>query len=332
MFKFLKYLRSCMLIFVLCIFTTCIQCLIELSIPLVMANIVDLGILSNNFTLVLKNSLYMILLAITSIIFSFLSSYFYTITSHHTGFILREKTFKYISMFSISDYNEYGVTALMNRVINDTIQIQQLIFKILCVVVPSLIYFVCGFTIIIYINIQIFIYLLFLIPIMIILFIMISNYSSSLFKNIQKLLDKVGLLVREKILGIKVIRAFCNENYHFKKFNYINLELTSSIIKSNCLVSILIPIISIFVNISIVFIFWICSFLISFNQIKMGVLLALIQYVSISLYSILSILDLIKIWPKASISINRLEQIQKIGFKKKESMDYQLDDLKNYKS
>lgn len=330
MFQFIIWLKPCFFIFILGLLTTSFQCIIDLLIPLITANIIDFGILNNNFILILKNCLYMVLLALISIIFSFISIYFCTITSNKIGFILREKMFKSIAMFSIDEYSKYGIATLLNRITNDTIQIQQLILKFLCMIIPSIIYFLFGLSLIVYIKYNIIIYLLYLISSIIIFIILISNATNPLFKKIQIYYDKLGIFIREKISIIKIIKIFNSEYIHKQKYGKINLILKDSIVKSNLIISLLIPTTTMIINILIIFIFWSCSFSIAFNQMRIGTLLALVQYISISLFSTISTLDIIKIWNKAKISIKRLEDIEIDGDKSKENKKNQYYSSKNF--
>ena len=178
MFKLMRILKHCLILFVLSIIITFIQCFIDLIIPLMMANIIDFGILNNNIILIYKNSLYILILGLFSLLISLLSSYLYTITSTKISFILRDNLFKLISSFSIIKYQKYDITTLINNIINDTSQIQQFFFKLLSIIIPSFIYFLFGSLLIIYINNSIIIYFFYLIPIMIFLFIYISKRSS----------------------------------------------------------------------------------------------------------------------------------------------------------
>lgn len=309
MFKLIRILRHCLILFVLSIIITFFQCFIDLIIPLMMANIIDFGILNNNIILIYKNSLYILILGLFSLLISLLSSYLYTITSTKISFILRDNLFKLISSFSIIKYQKYNITTLINNIINDTSQIQQFFFKLLSIIIPSFIYFLFGSLLIIYINNSILIYFFYLIPIMIFLFIYISKRSSSFFFKTQKILDNISLLIREYILGIKIIRSFNFENIHLKKIINLNNIYSLTIIKASCLIFSLMPITTIIVNIFSILIFWFFSFSIMFSKLKIGMLLALIQYISISLSSIISILDIIKIWPKTRVSIIRLYDI-----------------------
>lgn len=309
MFKLMRILKHCLILFVLSIIITFIQCFIDLIIPLMMANIIDFGILNNNIILIYKNSLYILILGLFSLLISLLSSYLYTITSTKISFILRDNLFKLISSFSIIKYQKYDITTLINNIINDTSQIQQFFFKLLSIIIPSFIYFLFGSLLIIYINNSIIIYFFYLIPIMIFLFIYISKRSSSFFFNTQKILDNISLLIREYILGIKIIRSFNFENIHLKKIINLNNIYSLTIIKASCLIFSLMPITTIIVNIFSILIFWFFSFSIMFSKLKIGMLLALIQYISISLSSIISILDIIKIWPKTRVCIIRLYDI-----------------------
>ena len=309
MLKMIKILKHCSILFILSIIITFFQCFIDLIIPLMMANVIDFGILNNNIILIYKNSLYIFILGLFSLLISFLSSYLYTITSTKVSFTIRKNLFSIISSFSIPKYQNFGITALINRIINDTSQIQQFFFKLLSIIIPSFIYFLFGLLLIIYINNNILIYFFYVIPLMIFLFYSISKRSSSFFQKTQKILDNISLLIREYILGIKIIRSFNLENILLKKIIHLNNLYSSIIIKASCLIFSLMPITTIIVNIFSILIFWFFSFSVVFSKLKIGMLLALIQYISISLSSIISILDIIKIWPKTKVSIIRLYDI-----------------------
>jgi len=151
-----------------------------------------------------------------------------------------------------------------------------------------------------------------ILPILSIIIFFVAKKSMSLFKSMQIKLDKLNLVLREYLTGIRVIRAFDREVYEKKKFHKANLNLTETAIKVNKLMAILMPLMILILNLTIVAIIWFGSIRIESGGMQVGDLMAFIQYASRIMFSLIMVSMIFIMLPRAAVSANRINEVLEV--------------------
>jgi len=159
-----------------------------------------------------------------------------------------------------------------------------------------------------------------ILPILSLLIFFVAKKSMSLFKSMQIKLDKLNLVLREYLTGIRVIRAFNREVYEKKKFHKANFDLTETAIKVNKLMAILMPLMMLILNLTIVAIIWFGSIRIDSGGMQVGDLMAFIQYTSQIMFSLIMLSMIFIMLPRAAVSVNRINEVLEVEPKIKDPL------------
>ena len=148
-----------------------------------------------------------------------------------------------------------------------------------------------------------------ILPILVIIIFLIAKKSMFLFKSMQIKLDKLNLVLREYLTGIRVIRAFNREDYEKKRFHKANFDLTETAKRVNKLMAILMPLMMLILNFTTVAIIWFGGIRINEGSMQVGDLIAFIQYASQILFSLIMVSMMLIMVPRASVSAIRINEV-----------------------
>src|SRR5665648_358172 len=207
MIKLLKNLKPYWLSIIGVIVFVFLQSLSELYLPTLMSDIVDTGVVNGDINYIIRIGGWMILIAVIAMISSVLGSYLAAKAA--TGFArdLRTKVFTKVESFSLEEFDEKGTASLIIRTTNDITQIQQLAITMLRMFLRAPLLFIGGIIMAVLKDAKLSLVLVVILPILSILIFFVAKKSMSLFKSMQIKLDKLNLVLREYLTGIRVIRA-----------------------------------------------------------------------------------------------------------------------------
>ncbi|GAA0122915.1 ABC transporter ATP-binding protein [Clostridium faecium] len=309
MFKLFKFIKPYKKQVILGPIFKLLEAVFEISIPTIMILIVDKGIDSGNVPYILKIGGLMLLMAVLGVISSFTCQYFASIASQGFGTNLRDALFKKIGTFSYNEIDEFGTPSLINRITNDVNQLQLALamFIRLAIRVP----FLCigGIIMVIFLDFKLSTIMFLSIPIFALVLYMIMNSSLPLYKTVQKKLDKLALILRENLSGVRVIRAFSRMEYEKKRFESANEDQTNTSIKVGKISALMSPITNIIMNFSILFILWFGGIRVNNGNITTGKIIAYINYTTLVLSALIIVANLIIIFTKAAASASRVNEI-----------------------
>jgi ATP-binding cassette subfamily B multidrug efflux pump len=320
MIKLLKNLKPYWLSIIGVMVFVFFQSLSELYLPTLMSDIVDTGVVNGDIHYIIRIGGWMILIAVMAMISSVLGSYLAAKTA--TGFArdLRTKVFTKVESFSLEEFDEKGTASLIIRTTNDITQIQQLTITMLRMFLRAPLLFIGGIIMAVLKDAKLSLILVVILPILIMIILLVANRSMSLFKSMQIKLDKLNLVLREYLTGIRVIRAFNREVSEKKRFHNANLDLTETAKKVNILMAILIPLMMLILNLAIVAIIWFGSIRINNGGMQVGDLMAFIQYASQIMFSLIMVSMMFILLPRASVSAIRINEVLDVKPKIKDPM------------
>ena len=281
----------------------------NLWLPDKMADIVNDGIIAQNLDSIWHNGLLMIgvtaIGGVCAVIVGFLASRIATGLSKH----LRENLFTRVEKFSMSDFNSFSTASLITRSTNDIQQVQMTTTMLLRVALMAPLMAIGGIQKALQ-NAPSMAWIIALaVAILFVIIIILFKIAVPKFKKLQELVDKLNLVTRENLTGLRVVRSFHNEKIEQDKFQTVNKELTGLNLFVNRLMMMLDPIMTLIMNVGGIFIIWIGAHLISTGDLEIGNMLAFLQYAMQVIISFLMISMVFIMAPRAAVSVRRIGEI-----------------------
>ena len=285
------------------------QSLSDLYLPNLMSKIVDSGVVKGDTNYILKIGAIMLGVAFFSAICTIIAGFISSKIATKFGRDLRKDMFSKVENFSLGEVDKIGTASLITRTTNDINQLQQVLTIFLRMMVTAPIMCIGGIIMAVSKNAKLSLILIVIIPLLMSILGLIGKKSIPLFKSMQVKLDKLNLIVRENLTGIRVIRAFNRINTEKTRFDESNSDLTNTAIKVNKLMALLMPIMMLILNLSAIAILWFGGIQIDNLSMNIGDLMAFIQYIMQILSSFLMFSMMFILLPRASASSERINEV-----------------------
>lgn len=309
MFKLAKYLKpyaaSIAAILILLFF----QAISELYLPTLMADIVDTGIIKGDTAYILRVGGLMLLVAAGGAVCVILSSLLSSRTAMGFGRDLRRKVFSHIESFSLHEFDKISTASLITRTTNDVTQVQQVFMMILRMMVSAPMMCIGGIIMAVSKDAKLSLVIVVVLPVLVGAVLLIAGRGIPLFKAIQAKLDRLNLVLREELMGIRVIRAFNRDEHEKKRFDQANRDLTATAIKVNRIMAALMPTLMLVMNFTTIAIIWFGGLRINAGSMQIGDLMAFIQYVMQIMFSLVMVSMMFIMVPRASVSAGRINEV-----------------------
>ena len=286
-----------------------LEAIIEISLPIIIAEIIDNNI---NFTpnQIIFYTIGMLIFILIGFGCASTSQYFAAKASKGYGANLRKEFFRHISLLSNKQLNEYGASALVNRITYDINNLEIAISMFIRLVLRSPFICIGSLLMIFVINVKIAIIVTISLIILSICIYIIFKISSKLQQKLNINIDKMLIRVKEDLVNIRLIRSTNSQEFEKCKFNGRNKEIYKISLKYNFISNLLTPSNIIILNILVVVILYISK--LNIEHISIGKLIAIINYISQMTNSVIVLSNLIIIYTKAFSSANRITDIMKI--------------------
>ena len=309
MARLLRYLKPFRWMIVWVLVLTLVQSLTQLLLPTLMAEIVDKGIATGNNLLIYRFGGIMLVVALISIASAVASRYYSARVGSGYGQLLRKLTFSHMQKFSLQEYNKFGAASLITRVTNDITQVEMVVLMSLRMLVRAPLMMVGGIILAVSRDPSLS-WLIFIAMLIIGLGIALVAYLvMPLFKRIQAKLDRLNLVLRENLMGIRVIRAFNRDGYERKRFDTANLNLTKVTVFVNRLMAGTMPVMMLVINIMSVAIIWFGGQRVAGGSLMVGDLMAFLQYMMQILFSLMMVSMMFISLPQAMASVSRINDV-----------------------
>jgi len=289
-----------------------IQSLSELFLPTLMSDIVDVGIVNGDTGYILKIGGVMLLVAAVGTVCSLFASYLSAKTGVGFGRLLRNKVFTKVESFSLREFDEKGTASLITRTTNDITQVQTVFITMLRMFVRAPMMAIGGIIMAVSKDPKLSLVLVFVVLILIVLIAIIASISIPLFKSMQVKLDKLNLVLRERLTGIRVIRAFNRIHHEKGRFKEANSDLMNTSIKVNKLMAMLMPLMMLLLNLTTVAIIWFGGIRIDSGAMQVGDLMAFIQYAMQIMFSLVMMTMMFVMVPRAQASAIRINEVLEV--------------------
>ena len=281
----------------------------ELLIPIVMANVIDVGIAGRDISYVVKMCLVMILLGIIGLVCSITAQYFSAKAATGFGTALRNDLFRHITSLSYTEIDNIGTSTLLTRMTSDTNQVQTGVNMVLRLFLrsPFIVFgaMIMSFTI----DVKSAMTFVVTIPALSIVVFGVMALSIPLFKKVQNRLDRVTLLTREGLEGARVIRAFNRQDKEFEEFDKSTDDLMKFQLLAGRISAFMNPVTYVIINISTAAIIWIAAGQTDAGIITQGKVVALVNYMSQILVELIKLANLIVTITKAVACAKRINAV-----------------------
>ncbi|WP_078411019.1 ABC transporter ATP-binding protein [Priestia abyssalis] len=286
-----------------------VQSLSDLFLPTLMADIVDKGVVAGDTAYILKIGGMMLMVSALGAFASVIASYYSSKAAMGLGRDIRKKVFHHVEKFSLQEFDEVGTASLITRTTNDITQVQQVVIMMLRMVVSAPIMLVGGIIMAVSKDAQLSLVIVVTIPVLIGSILLIVRKGVPLFQTIQKRLDRLNLVLRENLTGIRVIRAFNRETEEKARLKQANKELTDVSIKVNKVMAFMMPVMMLVMNLTVVGIIWFGGIRIDNGGMQIGDLMAFIQYVMQIMFALVMASMMFVMVPRAAVSAKRINEV-----------------------
>ena len=309
LFKFLRPFRRSIIVILVLVFA---QTIAQLYLPNLMASIVDTGIARGDTGYIIRTGGWMLVVAAGSIAAAVLAGLFSSRVSMGFGRDLRRAVFTHVQDFSLRELDHIGTPSLITRTTNDVTQVQMVTMFILQVLAGAPLTAIGGVVMALSQDRKLTWVLVVVIPILATVITLVATRAVPLFRAMQAKIDRINLVMREGLTGIRVIRAFDRVDNERSRFESANSDLTGTAIRVNKLMAVMMPTMMLIMNLTSVSIIWFGALRIDAGEMQVGNLMAFIQYATQILFSVLMLSMLLVMLPRAAASGQRINQVLEV--------------------
>lgn len=283
--------------------------LIELGLPTLLAQLINEGLMFNDFDVVTYYGKWMLVISVIGLFG--LIGLAYTVSKITTRIVrdIRNDIFEKVQSFSHKEYNEFGVSSLVTRTTNDAFQIMVFLQMVLRIGMMTPLMFISSFIMIVRTSPSLSYIVLIAVPFLLGSVYFIGKYSGPLSNRQQTNLDDINLNLRENLTGLRVIRAFVKEKFQEQRFHEVNENYMTVSKKLFKLMALAMPIFSIVFNFIFAIVIWQGAIEINSGDLQVGSLVAFIEYIFHALFSFMMFANIFTMYPRAAVSARRIQEI-----------------------
>lgn len=309
MLKLFRYLKPFRMPIVFVLLLVFFQSLSDLYLPNLMSKIVDTGIVQGDVPYIWRVGLIMLGVALIGTVCMIGASYLSAKVATGYGKQLRSRVFNHVQHFSLQEFDEVGTASLITRTTNDITQVQQVLVMILRMMVMAPIMCIGGIIMALQKDAKLTLILLVIIPLLALAVFLVARKGIPLFKAMQKKLDKLNLVLRENLIGIRVIRSFNRVEDEKERFQAANKDLTDTAVRVNRIMASLMPIMMFAMNFATISIVFFGAKQINAGELQVGDMMAFIQYAMQIMFSLIMVSMMFVMIPRASASAARINEV-----------------------
>jgi len=286
-----------------------IEVFMDLMLPSIMAKIVDVGIANHDLTMVFSLGIRMIIVTLLAFLGGGGCAIMSSFASTGLGADLRQDLFTKVQSLSNKNLDELETGNLIIRLTNDVSQIEDVSRMMLRIMVRAPLQIVGSLVMAIIISRQLSTLFVIFIPLLLIIMTILIKKAYPLFYKVQSKLDKLNTRLQENLAGKRLVKAFVREEYEEEKFQKANDDLTDITIKASRTVSLMNPFMQILLNGAIIAALWFGAQQIDFGILKIGALMAFINYLRQLLFSLMMFSNLLMRFSRAQASSTRIQEV-----------------------
>lgn len=307
--KILSFLNPYRVAIAIALFLMLIELAVELIQPLLMAKIIDDGILQKDLDAVARWGMVMLSITLIAFFAGIANSFYAAHVSQSFGFDVRKALFVKIQYFSFSNFNRFPGSSLMTRLTNDLTQIQNTVFMGLRIMLRAPLLVIGGTVMAFAVNVKLASILICSLPLLILFLLWMMRKAGNLFRIVQEKLDAVNRIVQENLAGMHLIKAFLRHDYELSRFQKANQDLKNQTVSVLRFLEMIQPVLLFVLNASILIILWVAHADVVEGEVKVGEVVAVVNYAT-RIMSVLSMLSfIISAFSRAKASSLRIAEV-----------------------
>ncbi|WHY98115.1 ABC transporter ATP-binding protein [Peribacillus simplex] len=304
-----SFLKPYWLLIILALSLMIVELGVELLQPLFIAKIIDDGILQKDLSVVIKWGSVMVGLSVFSFLGGIVNSFTASHVSQSFGHDVRKSLFGKIQAFSFANLNNIPTSSLITRMTNDVTQLQNTVFMGLRIMARAPLIVIGGAIMAITVDLKLSLVLVISIPVLVFFLGWVMKRAAKLFKLVQNKLDNVNGVMRENLIGMRLIKAFLRKEHEIGRFDDANEELKRKTVTSLRLIETTMPVLMLVMNVAILIILWLGSEFITTGDIQVGEVVAIVNYATRIAASLSVFSWLIMVISRAKASAERVTEI-----------------------
>ena len=286
-----------------------LQAIANLYLPDLNADIINNGVIKGDIDYIMRTGGVMLTVALGLGIVSIISVYWGSKTSMAFGRDLRHAIFRRVQSFSLAELNVFGAPSLITRNTNDVQQIQMVVLMALNVMITAPFMAIGGVIMALRQDVPLTGLIAVIIPLMTVIIAAMVRVALPLFKEMQVRIDRVNQVMREKLAGIRVIRAFVRSDFEEARFAQANEELYDVSLRVARLFAIMMPTLMAIFNLSLVAAMWFGGLRVESGAMPIGNLTAFLTYIMQILMSVMMATIMFVMVPRAAVSAERINEV-----------------------
>lgn len=305
----IQYLKNYKKMFLLNVISVFGFALVELGIPTIVAQMIDKGVSNQDSAYIWQMGGFIALISVLGVAGTILLGYCCAYLSTNITKDIRNDIFQKIQGFSHSEFTMFGTSSLITRTNNDAFQIQMFVNILLRTALMTPVMMLGSIILVVRASMKLSVVILSTIPLIILGVVIVAHYSEKLSEKQQTALEWINRISKENLSGIRVIRAFTNDNHEKKRFDEANqayMNYSKGLFK---LMSSTQPIFFLVMNLAGMAIYWISSIMIGEGGLKVGELVAFMDYLFHVMFSIMLFCMVFMMYPKAEVSAKRITKV-----------------------
>ncbi|MBS8266824.1 ABC transporter ATP-binding protein [Mesobacillus boroniphilus] len=255
-----------------------VELAVELVQPLLMAKIIDDGIIARDLDTVIKWGGVMLGISFLAFASGITNSFIAAHAGQSFGYDLREKLFAKVQAFSFTNFSNFPSSSLITRITNDVTQLQNTFFMSLRIAMRAPLLVIGGIVMAMFVHVKLSLAFVVIIPPLLIFLIWIMTKAAGLFKSVQKRLDKVNGVMRENLVGMRLIKAFARGGYEGTRFENANNNLKDKTVFALRVTEVTIPVLLLFMNLSVIAVLWFGKIEVQTGAVSVGDVVAIVNY------------------------------------------------------
>lgn len=300
-----KYKKGLVLVFLL----TAGNAIGELLLPFLLSVIVDEGVAAENIDTVLRIGFIMVIVTLITAFVRSSASYFSAKNSMGFSHDLRNRIFRKVNNLTFDETEQFGISSLITRTTNDVDVVEQFTLMAQRPLLRAPLSFFGGLVMAFTAHARLTLIVLASLPIIAIIIYVIVRKVFPYFPKLQRALDRINLLMRQRLTGLKVMRAFNRDDLEEETFDGANKEYYGYALYINNTLRTSRPLLSSIVGATIVFAVYVGAGFIQDGTLEIGALMAFVQYTTQMLNGLTMFANLLTIFPQTSASVSRVEEV-----------------------
>ncbi|MGZ4151845.1 MAG: ABC transporter ATP-binding protein [Actinomycetota bacterium] len=286
-----------------------VQSIANLYLPTLNADIINNGVAKGDTHYIVRTGGEMLFFTLLMGVAAVIAVYFGARVAMAFGRDVRSRLFRRVQSFSHMELNRFGAPTLTTRTTNDVQQVQMLVLIGLTLLASAPIMAIGGIFMALRLNARLSLLLVVILPLMGAVVAFMVRRAVPLFRQVQVKLDRINLVMREKLSGVRVIRAFDRDRHEERRFELANADLTETSLRVTRLFALLMPTVMLIINLSTAAVMWFGSLQVGHGEMPVGDLTAFLTYLMQILFSVLMATILFVLVPRAAASADRIQEV-----------------------